>query len=288
MCQATHKAKELTTRVTFRSTLCGLLLLSSFVLVAALPVQPDASTIVQRSVEALKLDWQAEHRYDYRERDVKGRGSRTYRVMMVLGSPYSRLEAVDGMPLSPKGRQKEQQKLDTAIAERCGESTAQTQKRIDNYNRGRERDHLLMQEITNAFVFKLLGETTAGGRDAWLLQASPKPGYQPPNKQAKVLTGMQGELWIDKDAFQWIKVEAQVIHPVSIEGFLAKVEPGTRFKLVEAPVPGGAWFPSKFSFGSKVRVLSFIGHNAMEDETYFDYQTADSVKIPLCPAGAPR
>jgi hypothetical protein len=96
---------------------------------------------------------------------------------------------------------------------------------------------------------------------------------------------MQGELWIDKTTFQWIQVVAQVIHPVSIEGFLARVEPGTKFKLVQAPVAGGAWFPSQFSYESKVRVLSFIGHNATDDETYSDYQTADSLSIPLCPVG---
>jgi hypothetical protein len=47
---------------------------------------------------------------------------------------------------------------------------------------------------------------------------------------------MQGKLWIDKDSFQWVKVEAQVMHPVSIEGFLAKVEPGTHFELEKEPV----------------------------------------------------
>jgi hypothetical protein len=41
-----------------------------------------------------------------------------------------------------------------------------------------------------------------------------------------VLTGMEGKLWIDEKTFQWVKVEATVIRPVSIEGFLAEVEPG--------------------------------------------------------------
>lgn len=280
-----RKANKAKSAVVFRASVYGLLFLSSFVPVAASPAEPDANTIIQRSVDALKSDWQAEPRYDYSERDVKGRVSRTYDVMMILGSPYRRIEAVDGIPLSPDLQQGEQKKMRAAVVERCGESALQARKRIENYKKGRERDHLLMQEMTNAFVFKLLGETTAGGRAAWLLQATPKPGYQPPNKQTKVLTGTQGELWIDKDSFQWIKVEAKVIHPVSIEGFLARVEPGTTFKLIRAPVPGGAWLPSEFFVGSKVRVLSLIGHNVTEDDSYFDYQPADSVRIPRCPAG---
>jgi len=275
MGHATQKASFLT------------LVLSSLLPAATLPTQLGANTIVQRSIEALKSDWQAERKYDNLERDTKNHESRTYRVMMILGSPYKRMEAVNGMPLSPEDQQQEQRKLTAAIAARCGESKVQTERRIETYNKGRDRDHFLMQEMTRAFAFTMLGETTLNGHDAWHLQASPKPGYQPPDREAKVLTGMKGELWIDKSTFQWIQVLAQVIHPVSIEGFLARVEPGTKFKLVRAPVGGGAWFPTQFSYASRVRVLSFVGHNAGDDETYSDYQTADSVSIPPCPGGMP-
>ncbi len=97
-----------------------------------------------------------------------------------------------------------------------------------------------------AFDFKLLGETRLNGDDVYALQATPRPGYHPPNMETQVLTGMQGELWIDKDIFQWVKVEAQVTHPLSIEGFLAKVEPGTHFELEKAPVARGVWLPTHF------------------------------------------
>jgi hypothetical protein len=42
---------------------------------------------------------------------------------------------------------------------------------------------------------------------------------------------MEGTLWIDKKTFQWVKVEATVIRPVSIAGFLAQVQTGRRFEL---------------------------------------------------------
>jgi hypothetical protein len=153
------------------------LFLSSFLPAATLPTQPGANTVVQRSIEALKSDWQAEPKYDYLERDAKYHESRTWRVMMILGSPYRRLEEINGTPLSSEDRREEQRKLDAAVAGRCGESKLQTRKRIENYNKGQERDHLLMQELTNAFVFDVLGETTINGHDAWHLRALPKPGY---------------------------------------------------------------------------------------------------------------
>ena len=47
---------------------------------------------------------------------------------------------------------------------------------------------------------------------------------------------MEGTLWIDRDTFQWVKVEAQVTRPVKIVGFLAEVEPGTHFELEKKPI----------------------------------------------------
>ena len=93
---------------------------------------------------------------------------------------------------------------------------------------------------------------------------------------------MQGKLWIDKATFQWVKVEASVIHPVSIQGFLARVEPGTRFEWEKGPVAGGVWLPKHFSVRSKAEILSFIRHKTHEDETYFNYQKAAVVNVPNC------
>jgi hypothetical protein len=68
---------------------------------------------------------------------------------------------------------------------------------------------------------------------------------------------MRGKLWIEKRTLQWEKGEAQVIHPVSIAGFLAQVEPGTHFELEKMPVEDGIWFPKHFAMSSLARVLFF-------------------------------
>jgi hypothetical protein len=139
----------------------------------------------------------------------------------------------------------------------------------------------MIEALTNVFVFKLAGEETVEGHLTWLLEATPRPGYEPPDNEAKVLTGMEGKLWIDETTFEWVKVEARVVHPVSIEGFLARVEPGTEFELIRAPVPGGAWMPVRFSVQSKARILSLFVHKTQEDETYFNYrESGGGVELP--------
>jgi len=236
--------------------------------------QEDVQAIIERSVQANNKDWQAAPSYSYSERDVQSGGTRTFEVTMILGSPYERLVAVNGQPLRPDEQASEQQKLEKVTAQRCVESKQERGERIAKYEKERSRDHLLMNEITKAFNFKLVGEQRSGPFDVYVLKASPRPGYQPANKETKVLTGMEGELWIDKQTFHWVKVEAEVIHPVSIGGFLARVETGTRFELENMPVDNGTWLPEHFAMKSRARILFFYTSKNQEDETYFDYRKA--------------
>jgi hypothetical protein len=250
--------------------------MKQFILVVALAAasfaQLDVHTIIARSVEANARDWKAAPDYEYVERDrQQGGGTKTYEELMILGSRYERLVAVDGKPLSLEQQQEEKQKLDAAIAERQRESQWERAQRIARYEKDRKRDHLLMEQLTKAFDFKLMGEQRSGAYEVYVLKATPRLGYVPPNNETKVLTGMEGKLWIDKKTFQWVKVEATVIHPVSIEGFLAQVEPGTRFELEKMPVTDNIWLPKHFAMKSQARVLFFFTRRSQADETYYGY-----------------
>ena len=87
------------------------------------------------------------------------------------------------------------------------------------YEKGRKRDHSLMEQLSAAMQFKSLGEAQIGPYRCYVLQATPLPGYRPPNMESEALKGMRGRLWIDETSFQWVKVEARVVHPVSIRDF---------------------------------------------------------------------
>ena len=114
------------------------------------------------------------------------------------------------------------------------------------------------------------------GFEVYVLKATPRKGYKPPDRDSEVLTGMEGTLWIDQRTFQWVKVEAHVFHPVKIEGFLATVEPGTRFELEKRPVSGDIWMASHFSMRSNAKVLLLFPHKGEEDDLYFHYHKVES------------
>jgi len=237
------------------------------------PAEETVASIIQRSVEANNRDWAAVPEFDNRERDRTKDGDKTYAVTMLYGSPYQRLIAVNGQPVSAEKEREEQKKYQQAVAQRRHESPDKRAARIAKFEAERKRDRNMLDQMTKAFDFHLTGEKELNGRRVYELKATPRNGYQPPNRDSQVLTGMEGTLWIDRDTFQWVKVEAHVTRPVRIVGFLAEVEPGTHFELEKKPVAGNEsiWMAAHFAMKSRARVMLLIPHNGEEDDSFFDY-----------------
>jgi hypothetical protein len=244
---------------------------------------PDrAAEIVRRSVANTNADWAAAPKYEFTERDIVTRRgqhtTKTYRVMMIEGSPYNKLTAINGQALSPAQQAAEDRKLEQESSRRHAEPSTERQKRIAQYERERHQDHALMAEMVKAFNFKLTGEETINGRRCFVLDATPKPEYEPPNHETRVLKGMRGKMWVDEQAYQWVKVHAEVFRPVTFGLFIARVGPGTEFTLESKPVEGNLWLPAHFSMTVNARVL-VLSKRSADDETYTNYHRSASPEI---------
>lgn len=233
--------------------------------------QDQASQIVERSVENLKKDWAAEPDFDCSERNKGKNGTKTYQDIMLYGSQYQKLVGVEGKPLGAREQAEQEQKFQAAISRRQAESDAQRRDRIAKYEAERKHATELILELGKAFSFTMAGTEKIGDHDVYVLNAEPRKGYKPSSMSTRALTGMHGKLWIERASLQWVKVEVEVFHPVSISGFIARVEPGTRFQLEQASVSGGIWLPSHFAVKSHSKVMLVFNRDTDEDETYFDY-----------------
>ncbi len=243
----------------------------------AIAATPNAEEIIRKSVAVTKSDWAQAPKYSFLERDVESkrhdpRMARTYRVLMIDGSPYNLVTAINDRPLSAYEKAAEQRKLEREIGKRQNESARERERRIEKYHRESEHDHQMLQEMVDAFQFHIAGETQVDGYNCWVMDAEPRPGYEPDDREGRVLKGMRGRLWIDKATYQWVKVHAEVVKPVSFYGFLAKVGPGTEFDLKQAPVAGDVWMPQAFNVSVRASALGFFSENSDESDTYRDYQ----------------
>jgi len=245
---------------------------------------PAVEDIIRQSVQAVHEDWAKAPGFDFCEVDQAGKDSRTYQVLMVFGSPHSRLVAVNGTVLSAEMQAKEAEQLAATIRQRQQETPEAHRRRVVQYEKERRRDQQLLEELTKAMDFTLVGSETVNSYKTYVLDAKPRHGYAPTSLMTTVLTGMQGRLWVDQASFRWVKVKAEVVHPVTIEGFLARVEPGTEFELEEMPVDtsSGIWLASHFAMRARARIFWLFPKSSMQDETYFHYKANGTLSPEEC------
>jgi hypothetical protein len=209
-------------------------------------------------------------------------GSRTSAVLMIEGSPYYRVVQVNGVDLPPAQEAAEQKRLTSTIQRRQHETSDERAKRKAQYQKERHGDRELLEQLTEAMNFTFAGQEMVDSHSVDVFEAAPRPGYVPKSMQMQVLPGMKGKLWIDQTSFRWVKVQAEVVKPVSIAGFLARVEPGTRFELQERPINPGIWQPRRFTMQSLAKILFLISKSSEAHETYFNYKPNGTLSIDTC------
>jgi hypothetical protein len=123
-------------------------------------------------------------------------------VLMIEGSPYNKLVAINDAPLSKQQQDNEEQRLKREMKKREHESPTDRQRRVAAYVRERNHDHAMLSEMTKAFQYTLTGEDMLDGRKVWVLEAAPKSSYIRHSREAKVLRHMRGNLWIDQATYQ--------------------------------------------------------------------------------------
>ena len=99
--------------------------------------------------------------------------------------------------------------------------------RAERMRKEQKETSSIVREIPKAFDFHLMGEEIINGRTAYVLQATPHPGYQAQGTYGKMFSKLEGKLWVDKQDSGWIKADGNVIQPFSLGLFLVRVQRGS-------------------------------------------------------------
>jgi hypothetical protein len=220
--------------------------------------------------------------YTYIERDVQnnldGKGHtksteiKTYDVLEIYGEQVQRLIEKDDKALNSKESAKEEEKIQKIIDKRKNESDEERKKREEKEEKEREEGRKFVTEVADAYNFKLVGTEQVGGRDAWVIEGEPRPGFEPHMKDAKFLSKFHGRVWIDKDDLQLAKMDIEAIDTVAVGWFIARVHKGTRVMLEQTRVNDEVWLPKHITFKLDARVALLKGYNIDGDQTYRDYK----------------
>lgn len=212
-----------------------------------------------------------EHRLDGKGQ-VKSTEVKTYEVMELYGEQVQRLIEKNDKTLDAKDAAKEEEKIQKVIDKRKNESEGAREKRERNEEKEREQGRQFVHEVADAYNFHLVGTESLGGRDAWVIDAEPRPGYEPHMKEAKFLPKFHGRVWIDKAEAQWAKMDIECIDTVSLGWFLARVHKGSRIMIEQTRVNDEVWLPKHVALKVDVRVALLKEFNVNQEQTYRDYK----------------
>jgi len=257
---------------------------------SAAALSPAPTTLSREQIQdMIRLSAEKDLENDKRQRDytyierqeehkLNGKGEvgsteiRTYEVLQIYNEQVRRLIAKDDKPLSAKDAAKEEEKIQKIIDKRKNESDSQREKRLKEEEKERRENREFVAEIADAYDFKLAGIEVLHGREAYMIDGEPRPGFEPKRKEAKILPKFRFRVWIDRAENQWVKLDAQCIDTVSFGLFLARIHKGSRIVIDTTRVNDEVWLPRHVAVHVDVRVALLKNFNVEEDISYKDYK----------------
>jgi len=204
--------------------------------------------------------------------DVTSTETRTYDVLEIYSEQVRRLTAKNDKPLSAKDAAKEEEKIQKVIDKRKNESESQREKRLKQEEKDREEERRFVKEVADAYDFSLVGMETLDERETYVIDAEPRPGFEPKSREAKVLPKFRFRVWIDRVENQWVKLDAQCIDTVSFGWFLARIHKGSRISIDTTRINDEVWLPRHIAVHVDVRVALVKNFDVDQDITYKDYK----------------
>jgi hypothetical protein len=204
--------------------------------------------------------------------NIKSTEVKTYEVLELYGEQVERLIEKNDKPLSRKDASKEEEKIQKIIDKRKNESAGERRKREEREEKEREDNRKFVTEVADAYNFKLAGTERVGGREAWVIDGEPRPGFVPHMKDAKFLSKFHGRVWIDKADLQLAKMDVECLDTISFGLFLARFHKGSRLMLEQTRVNDEVWLPAHVAAKVDVRLGLVKNFDVNLEQTFRDYK----------------
>ena len=236
----------------------------------------DAQQIMSQSVAATERSWDARDQYTYTELDedqrldamgnIKSKNVDFTRMILVNGARFDQLVQHNGQAPSASDQRQIDQDIEKLKHETPAEQAGRLRKDQDN--------RAFLHDALAGFDFQLIGEDVVDGRPAYVIRASPHPGFRASGKYGKVFNKVEGKLWIDKEDYGWIKVDGQITQPFSMGLFIARVQGGSHVVLDQTRVGDAVWVPKRLEVKATATIFFFRTLGIDRILTYSDYLRA--------------
>ncbi len=196
---------------------------------------------------------------------------KTFRVVPTGTGTVRAQTEESGRPVDAELYHRQLRDVETALAAALTPNDARQKKAVDkSIKRSRERAELV-DAVLNAFTFTWQGRETRNGRTLTKIALDPNPAFKPTSRNTGLLSRVRATLWVDEDAAQLVRVEAEVVRDITFGGgVFGKIYRGGRFALEQEEVAPGVWLPTHYQYDYSGRkfLFNFEVHESTEASHY--------------------
>ncbi len=229
---------------------------------------PDPQELVRRA-SGNEIKANNVHQYFmYRDNVAYKDHSITKEVMETPQGGLSLTLAINGQPLSPDQRAKENQRLEKFANDPEARRKKEEQSRDED-----QREQLMLTSLPDAFLYTYAGTQPGPNGDELVhLTFKPNPNFKPPNHETRVYEGMQGDMLIDPKAMRIAKIDGTLFKDVEFGwGILGRLYKGGKFYIEQRDV-GGRWETVRETLDFNGKILMIKPLTIYSTETATDFR----------------
>lgn len=201
---------------------------------------------------------------------------------------FERLVEKDGKPIKPSRIEKQ----DREHRKKTEKVKKLTPEQIEKkQGEAKQEEQRQIEEVFRLFQFKIQDREKLEDTSTLVVSFEPRSAYRSKIKSVRPLRKMRGQAWISEDDYQMVKVEIELVKPVSIAwGAVARLHRGARLRFTRRKVNDEIWLPAESHFLGSGRVLlvkefrseirnQYSGYRKFIVEEAVDY-ASDPISLP--------
>ncbi len=228
---------------------------------------PDPIAIVKAASRNELKASNGGHPFRYRLHKIDDGKVTTKIIVETKDGGVARLIEADDKPLSAEANQAELDRLQNLY----DHPEIQEHRHKKEQGDSGEADEMV-RLLPDAFLYQYKGMVAGPNGPAYRLAFEPNPSYQPPDREAEVFKGMEGELWVDQGEERLVKLDAHLIADVNFGwGILGRLYKGGSILVEQKDVGDRHWEAThmKLNLTGKALMLKSLSFQTIEDSSDF-------------------
>jgi hypothetical protein len=176
-----------------------------------------------------------------------------------------------GRPIDPALYHREMLDLEKALEDSADPNNARAREDRERFQQHVRERGQIVDAMFEAYRYTWLGRDTRGSRVLLKFHMDPDPAYRPSSRFTEFLRHGTATVWMDEQAAQVVRIEAELTSDVSfVGGVFGKVYRGGRMVLEQAEVQPGIWLPMSYQYDFVGRKFLFLFeiHERREESHY--------------------